>query len=164
MLVSLTLVAGFTLGTLRSFGLAFPDTGPLGDLRGGAEIGGTKEPGETFGAPFFTAHNDTSDAIVIESVRLVDATPGLRLLGAGGCDPRGRRCQMATGYHWPPRGLSLAPLEGYVMPPGGHLAVVAGYMATDHGRYRVEGVELTYRQGLRRFVTVMGPSLFVRVR
>ena len=159
---SFTLIASVTVGALKYLGIVFPDSGPLGYL-GGNEIGAVEEARRPFATPFFGITNVTDEALHVESVDLLKPSRGLALLGMAACDPGGPDCVMSTSYRrWPPP-LRLRRLDGYVIPPGGRLAVIAGWRADVPRKYRVRGILLRYRQGLRRFVTEVGPRLVVEV-
>jgi hypothetical protein len=111
-----------------------------------AEVGGR------FSYGLLIATNRGDAAATLERVELVDADPGLQLVGA--------YAQTAEDPHpvgllagFPPEGASPArrPVRGYVVAPGRGVRVVVGIGASSKGASTAHALRLSYQVGERAY-------------
>ena len=112
--------------------------------------------------------NPTSHPVVLERVRLADATPGLEIVTASVAGPRRRDVLIAADRIFPPRISVLTDvhaLRDYVVAPASSAAggrgveIVLELRARKPGRYVFRGVEIDYRIGDDGYRTTMPNAL-----
>jgi hypothetical protein len=87
--------------------------------------------------------------VTIDEVELVNAPPGLTILGVRAVRPRDGLIGFLPGW----RGVGVTPV-GLVLSPGpeGDVELVVGLRIDDLGRYGIDGVTVRYHDALERYV------------
>jgi hypothetical protein len=160
-LVPLALV--LTLGPIAasrsagSTGLGGPledgDFGSSRTLTGMSKV----EPGEAVSIGLFVPWNTASTAATLDSVRTIDKTPGLQIVGTGSLPSDVTGIGTARGF--PPSGYTLTRVGGSAVPPGSGpldgFQLVIGIRATEPGLYSIPAFDLRYHVEGREFHAIL---------
>lgn len=123
--------------------------GPLAAIGVGQAV---SDPGPQVraGRPFtfLAAEFDSHDGAVLDEVRLVAATTGLRIVGRYVVLPS-ESVPVLIGYVFPPPGVRLHRLSGWRVD--GPTAVTLALQADVPGRFHADGVTLLYHIGSVRY-------------
>jgi len=167
------LVLAIGVGLNRSDPHRAPDSeGPL--FWGLADSMGA---GVRIGKPFTYGHvtvfTSGTHAAVLDDVRLWRPTPGLRLLAKRADLPsRDAPHGTLTRAPWyPPRGIRLHPLRGFVVPTNGYVDgtvrpergvnIVLGLEIAQPGRFSFHGIVVRYHVGDQHYELVVHQALQV---
>src|SRR5919201_2059839 len=141
--VALVLVATFLAECSRSLVYRFVGEvgGPL-NVNVGTVSGARVKPGTTTTFGIFL-HNDTDAVATLDSVRLIELDPGLRIVGLGVTSTEEGGIGTVRGY--PPGGRLVEPLRGTpIANTRTHPAtILIGVVAARPGRYHVPGIEVS---------------------
>jgi hypothetical protein len=153
--VALVLVATFLTLQIRSIVFRFVGEvgGPL-NVNVGTIEGSHLRAGSTVTFGIFL-HNDTDSIAVLDSVRLIELDPGLRIVGEGVMTTEEGGIGIMRGY--PPGGVLVHPLAGAPIANSTSLPAEAliGVAADKPGRYDVAGVEVSYHVGTQPYRAVI---------
>lgn len=135
--------------------------GPLqdGDFGSNRTLTGVKKvaPGKAVSIGLFVPWNTASGAATLDSVRTIDKTAGLEIVGAGSLpsDVTG----VGSARSFPPSGYALSPVRGSAVPPGSgpldDFQLVIGLRATEPGLYAIPAFDLRYHVEGREFHAIL---------
>jgi hypothetical protein len=141
------------------------DGGPL--ACGECSSGGTSaavSPGETVTWGGLVVRNNGSDDARIDGLQLVDPSAGLELVAQHALVPNGREPLVGLERSYPPArpGGRIVPVAGHVLPPARNqefLQFLLAFRAPRAGSYDLQGVEVDYTVGGRRYRTLIPERL-----
>jgi len=109
-------VAGLVGLAVWWFGVREPTPGPL-DADIGESVGVGRPAGAEWGYGFAVVYNESDKPAVLERISLVDATPGLEVVGTGIAGPDRKILSMATWMEQPDELGRIVPVEGFRLAP-----------------------------------------------
>lgn len=161
--VLLTITAGAAWLVGRSGYVVRVDGGPLACPDCGAQASSIPVPLNvpvSYGLIYL--RNRGSRTAVIERVRVLNARPGIEVVGTSVVRPTGR-VGLLVGYPPEDPRSPLKPVEGFRVLPSGEenrvYQLVLGVRLTRYGRSSFRHVEIDYRVGRARYRAVFRDSL-----
>jgi hypothetical protein len=135
--------------------------GPLedGDFGSSRTLAGMSkvEPGEAVSIGLFVPWNTGSSVATLDSVRTIDKTAGLRVVGTGSLPSDVTGIGTARGF--PPSGYTLTRVGGSAVPPGSgpldSFQLVIGIRANEPGLYSIPAFDLRYHVDGREFHAIL---------
>ena len=135
--------------------------GPLedGDFGSSRTLTGMSkvEPGEAVSVGLFVPWNTASTAATLDSVRTIDKTPGLQIVGTGDLPPDVTGIGIVRSF--PPSGYTLTRVGGSAVPPGSGpldgFQLVVGMRANQPGLYTIPAFDLRYHVDGREFHAIL---------
>lgn len=114
-------------------------------------------PGKAVSIGVFVPWNTASGAATLDSVRTIDKTDGLEIVGTGSLPPDVTSIGSARSF--PPSGYALSPVRGSAVPPGwgplDDFQLVIGLRATEPGLYGIPAFDLRYHVEGREFHAIL---------
>lgn len=160
-LVPLALV--LTVGPIAASRSAGPTSlgGPLEDGDFGSNrtlVGVSKvEPGEAVSVGLFVPWNTAPSAATLDSVRTIDKTAGLQIVGTGSLPSDVTGIGVVRSF--PPSGYTLTRVGGSAVPPGSgpldSFQLVIGMRASQPGLYSIPAFDLRYQVDGREFHAIL---------
>jgi hypothetical protein len=135
--------------------------GPLedGDFGSNRTLTGMTKvaPGEAISVGLFVPWNTAPSVATLDSVRTIDKTPGLQIVGTGSLPSDVTGIGSVRGF--PPSGYTLTRLAGSAVPPGSgpldSFQLVIGMRASQPGLYAIPAFDLWYHIDGREFHAIL---------
>lgn len=138
--------------------------GPLGTTDPSTSIvSGPVKRGQWFGTTIESARLRSGRPAILDSIMPTDRRQaiGLRFRSAAVAAMLGALPGAARG--WPPRGVRLAPVEGFVVHPRAYAMVVVGFAGSKLGRWRITEFTIRYHVGSTQYAATFRQGLAVTV-
>jgi hypothetical protein len=135
--------------------------GPLedGDFGSSRTLTGMSkvEPGEAVSIGLFVPWNTAPSTATLDSVRTIDKSPGLQIVGTGSLPSDVTAIGAVRGF--PPSGYTLTRVGGSPVPPGSgpldSFQLVIGIRAAEPGLYSIPAFDLRYHVEGREFHAIL---------
>jgi hypothetical protein len=135
--------------------------GPLedGDFGSSRTLTGMSkvEPGEAVSIGLFVPWNTASSVATLDSVRTIDKTAGLQIVGTGSLSSDVTGIGIVRSF--PPSGYTLTRVGGSAVPPGSgpldSFQLVIGMRASQPGLYAIPAFDLRYHVDGREFHAIL---------
>lgn len=115
------------------------------------------EPGEAVSVGLFVPWNTAPSAATLDSVRTIDKTAGLQIIGTGSLPTDVTGIGIVRSF--PPSGYTLTRVGGSAVPPGSgpldSFQLVIGMRATRPGLYAIPAFDLRYHVNGREFHAIL---------
>jgi hypothetical protein len=134
------------------------------------EVSFSQHPGDTIGYGVPVAWNVGDEPVVIDQVRLIDATPGIDVVEIHAAGPKREALSLSNSEGWPSKDFTdLHPVAGYTVQPRSTpegdrgVEFVFALRFPELGGYEHGGVEVQYTADGNEYVMQIKTSLRVCV-